>query len=89
MPENKEKTMTASQEIISKTIRQGANNYHSREVVIEHAQGAKVYDPEGREYYDMLSVYSALNFGHLYPEIVAAATKQLQKVTLINGLFYG
>ena len=80
--------MTASQEIIAKTIRLGADNYHSREVVIEHAQGVKVYDPEGREYYDMLSAYSALNFGHLHPEIVAAATKQLQKVTLTSRAFH-
>ena len=37
--------MATSSEIIAKTVQLGANNYHSREVVIEHALGAKVYDP--------------------------------------------
>ncbi len=80
--------MATSSEIIAKTVQLGANNYHSREVVIEHALGAKVYDPEGRAYYDMLSAYSALNFGHLHPEIVAAAMEQLQKVTLTSRAFH-
>ena len=80
--------MATSSEIIAKTVQLGANNYHSREVVIEHALGAKVYDPEGRAYHDMLSAYSALNFGHLHPEIVAAAMEQLQKVTLTSRAFH-
>ena len=80
--------MATSSEIIAKTVQLGANNYHSREVVIEHALGAKVYDPEGRAYYDMLSAYSALNFGHLHPEIAAAAMEQLQKVTLTSRAFH-
>lgn len=77
-----------SREIISKTERLGAHNYHSKEVVIERAEGAKVWDPEGRMYYDMLSAYSALNFGHRHPEIVAAAKEQLDKVTLTSRAFH-
>ena len=74
--------MATSSEIIAKTVQLGANNYHSREVVIEHALGAKVYDPEGRAYHDMLSAYSALNFGHLHPAILSAAMEPLKTVTL-------
>lgn len=80
--------MMNSQQIIEKTMRLGAHNYHPKEVVVERAQGAFVYDPEGRKYFDMLSAYSALNFGHCHPEIVAAAKQQLDKVTLTSRAFH-
>ena len=80
--------MTDTGKIIEKTIRLGARNYIPKEVVAERAEGAFVYDPEGREYFDMLSAYSALNFGHRHPEIVAAAIDQLQKVTLTSRAFH-
>jgi ornithine--oxo-acid transaminase len=57
-------------------------------VVAERAEGAVVFDPEGKRYYDMLSAYSALNFGHRHPEIVAAAKDQLDKITLISRAFH-
>ena len=36
----------------------------------------------------MLSAYSALNFGHRHPEIVAAAKAQLDRVTLTSRAFH-
>ena len=80
--------MNSSQQIIEKTLRLGAHNYHPKEVVAERAEGVMVYDPEGRQYFDMLSAYSALNFGHCHPEIVAAAKDQLDKVTLTSRAFH-
>jgi len=80
--------MAGTMQIIEKTLRLGAHNYHPKEVVAERAEGAVVYDPEGRRYYDMLSAYSALNFGHRHPEIVAAAKDQLDKVTLTSRAFH-
>jgi ornithine--oxo-acid transaminase len=80
--------MTSSRQIIDKTMRFGAHNYQPKEVVAERAEGVLVYDPEGRRYFDMLSAYSALNFGHRHPEIVAAAKDQLDKVTLTSRAFH-
>ena len=71
--------MLTTQQIIDKTNELGAHNYHPKDVVIVDAHGVVVTDPEGREYYDMLSAYSAHNFGHLNPEIVAAAKAQLNR----------
>ena len=65
--------MLSTQQIIDKTNKLGAHNYHPKDVVIVEGEGVIVRDPEGREYFDMLSAYSALNFGHRHPEIVAAA----------------
>jgi ornithine--oxo-acid transaminase len=77
-----------TRQIIEKTQRLGAHNYQSKEVVIERAEGAIAYDPEGKRYIDMLSAYSALNFGHRHPEIVAACKDQLDKVTLTSRAFH-
>ncbi|CAE6474048.1 unnamed protein product [Rhizoctonia solani] len=63
-------------------------SYHPMPVVFERALGAKVWDPEGNEYIDMLSAYSAVNQGHCHPRLVAALTEQAQKLTLSSRAFY-
>ena len=80
--------MLSTQQIIDKTNELGAHNYHPKDVVIVEGEGVMVRDPEGREYFDMLSAYSALNFGHRHPEIVEAAKQQLDKVTLTARAFH-
>ena len=64
-----------------------AHNYHPLEVVISHAEGAWVTDVDGRRCLDMLAGYSALNFGHGHPGLLAAAREQLEKVTLTSRAF--
>ncbi|BBJ37319.1 ornithine--oxo-acid transaminase [Streptomyces antimycoticus] len=59
-----------------------AHNYHPLPLVVAHAEGSWVTDIEGRRYLDILAGYSALNFGHRHPDLVAAATEQLGRVTL-------
>jgi ornithine--oxo-acid transaminase len=77
-----------SQDYIALDNRYGAHNYHPIPVVISEARGCKVWDPEGREYYDFLSAYSAVNQGHLHPHIVEAAKAQLDRVTLTSRAFH-
>ncbi|KAG1732652.1 pyridoxal phosphate-dependent transferase [Suillus paluster] len=60
-------------------------SYHPLPIVFDSAQGAKVWDPEGNEYIDMLSAYSA---GHCHPKIVATLVEQAQKLTLSSRAFY-
>ena len=64
-----------------------AHNYHPLPVVISAAEGAWVTDVEGHRYLDMLAAYSAINFGHLHPRLVAAARHQLDRVTLVSRAF--
>ena len=77
-----------SQDCIALDERFGARNYHPLPVVISHARGCKVQDPEGREYFDFLSAYSAVNQGHLHPHIVRAVEEQLGRVTLTSRAFH-
>ncbi|MGK9221628.1 MULTISPECIES: ornithine--oxo-acid transaminase [unclassified Microbacterium] len=64
-----------------------AHNYHPLPVVIAGGEGAWVTDVEGKRYLDMLAGYSALNFGHRHPDLVAAATEQLGRITLTSRAF--
>lgn len=77
-----------SKQLIEKTKKFGANNYHPLPIVIEKAQGAWVTDPEGNRYLDMLSAYSALNQGHRHPKIIQALKDQADLVTLTSRAFH-
>jgi ornithine--oxo-acid transaminase len=68
--------------------RHGAHNYHPLPVAISSAEGSWVRDAAGKPYLDALSAYSALNFGHRHPRLVAAAREQLDRVTLTSRAFH-
>jgi ornithine--oxo-acid transaminase len=65
-----------------------AHNYHPLPVVVSRGEGSWVTDVEGRRYLDLLSAYSALNFGHAHPAIVAAAQEQLTRLTLTSRAYH-
>lgn len=66
----------------------GAHNYHPLPVVLSKGKGAKVWDAEGKVYFDFLSAYSAVNQGHCHPKIVNALIDQAQTLTLTSRAFY-
>ncbi len=74
-------------ELIALSEAHSARNYHPMPVVITQAEGVWVTDVEGRRYLDMLAAYSALNFGHRHPRLIAAALAQLGRVTLVSRAF--
>jgi len=65
-----------------------AHNYHPLRVVLSAGEGAWVSDVEGRRYLDCLAGYSALNFGHSHPRLVARAQEQLGRLSLTSRAFY-
>jgi len=68
--------------------RYSAHNYHPLPVVVARAEGVWVHDVNDRAYMDLLSGYSALNFGHGNPRLLEAARSQLERVTLTCRAFY-
>lgn len=66
----------------------GAHNYHPIPVVLERGEGVFVWDVDGKQYFDFLSAYSAVNQGHCHPKIIRALTEQAQKMTLTSRAFY-
>jgi ornithine--oxo-acid transaminase len=76
-----------SKDFIALEEEYGAHNYHPLDVVIERGEGVWVYDVEGRKYLDCLSAYSAVNQGHVHPQILNALLEQARKVTLTSRAF--
>jgi ornithine--oxo-acid transaminase len=83
--------MTSTMELTTAAVVEAehwtAHNYHPLPVVIADAEGAWVSDVDGRRYLDCLAGYSALNFGHRHPALIAAAREQLDRVTLTSRAF--
>ncbi|EGG08876.1 uncharacterized protein MELLADRAFT_71367 [Melampsora larici-populina 98AG31] len=77
-----------TQELISLEQTYGAHNYHPLPIVFSRAAGCKVWDPEGNDYIDCLSAYSAVNQGHCHPKIIQALIHQAQTLTLASRAFY-
>ena len=79
---------TRTEDAIALDSRNVAHNYAPLPVVAAHADGAWITDVEGRRYLDCLAAYSAVNFGHRHPDIIAAAHAQLDRVTLVSRAFH-
>ena len=79
--------LTSTQHI-ELTEQRAAHNYHPLPVVLNHGEGAWVTDLEGERYLDCLAGYSALNFGHRHPRLIARAQQQLSRLTLTSRAFY-
>jgi len=79
--------LTGSQHI-ELVERSAAHNYHPLPVVVAKAKGVWVEDADGKRYMDMLAAYSAVNFGHCHPDLIAVAKEQLDRVTLTSRAFH-
>ena len=80
--------MLTSKQCMELEATYGAKNYKPIPVVISKAEGAWVWDPEGRKYLDCLSAYSAVNQGHLHKKVIQAVKDQMDKLTLTSRAFY-
>ena len=80
--------LSRSARIFAKEAKYGAHNYAPIPVAIERAQGVHVWDVDGKQYYDFLSAYSAVNQGHCHPKIVKALQDQAGKLALTSRAFY-
>ncbi len=66
----------------------GAHNYHPLPVVLDKGKGVHVWDVDGKQYFDFLSGYSAVNQGHCHPRIINVLVQQAQKLTLTSRAFH-
>lgn len=80
--------VSESERLIAEAEAHTAHNYLPLPVVIAAGEGAWVTDVDGRRYLDCLAGYSALNFGHGHPVILAAARDQLDRLTLTSRAFH-
>jgi len=66
----------------------GPHNYHPVPVVLSKGLGTKIWEVEGKQYFDFLSAYSAVNQGHCHPKILQTLGEQAEVLTLTSRAFY-
>jgi ornithine--oxo-acid transaminase len=79
--------MATAEELIAAERRLGAHNYEPLDVILTRGRGVWVWDVDGNKYLDCLSAYSAVNQGHVHPEIYATMVEQAGKLTLTSRAF--
>ena len=77
-----------SQEIKSLTDQYIMNTYGRFPVAIDHGEGARLYDPEGREYVDFTSGIGVTDLGYGYQPWADAVAAQAKKLNHVSNLFY-
>ncbi len=65
-----------------------ARTYAPLPVQVARGDGAWVETLDGERYLDLVAAYSALNFGHRHPRLVAAARRQLDELTLTSRAYH-
>lgn len=82
------RSKSRSAELMNLEDKYGAHNYHPLPVVLERGEGVHVWDVDGKQYFDFLSAYSAVNQGHCHPKIINALTEQAKTLTLTSRAFF-
>ena len=77
-----------SQEIKALTGQYIMNTYGRFPVAIDHGQGARLYDPEGREYIDFTSGIGVTDLGYGHAAWAGAVADQAKKLGHTSNLFY-
>ena len=65
-----------------------AQNYHPLPVVLTRAEGAYVWDENGKKYLDMMSAYSAVSHGHGHERLVKLVQQQVERLNIVSRAFY-
>jgi ornithine--oxo-acid transaminase len=77
-----------AEELISKDHKYNAQNYAPLPIVIAKAEGAYVWDVDGKKYLDAICSFSAMNQGHLHPRIKNKIIEQMNYATLLGRGVY-
>ncbi len=54
-------------------------------LVVDHAQGARVTDVDGKTYLDFGAGFAVVGTGHCHPDVIKAVNNQIQKLIHISG----
>ena len=57
-------------------------------LALERGAGSRVWDTQGREYLDFVAGIATCTLGHAHPAMVAAVTRQIQKLHHVSNLYY-
>ena len=81
-------TGTALEEIQAREARHVLQTYRRNPISFVRGQGVRLFDSEGREYYDLLSGIGVASLGHAHPGIAMAIADQATQLLHTSNLFF-
>lgn len=64
------------------------NTFTRQPIVLDHGEGVKVTDIDGKEYFDMFAGIAVNTLGHNHPTLVEAIQAQAEKLIHISSIYY-
>jgi acetylornithine aminotransferase len=62
--------------------------YNRYPIAIDRGLGSRLWDPDGKEYVDLLTGIAVTGLGHCHPEIAEVIAGQAKKLLHVSNLFY-
>jgi len=75
-------------DVVGREARHVLQTYRRQPVTFVRGQGVRLYDAEGREYYDLLSGIGVASLGHGHPGLARAVAEQTQTLIHTSNLFF-
>ncbi len=75
----------AIQELFQKNV---VPSYGRFDLVLDHGQGSRLFDVNGRCYLDLGGGIAVCSLGHAHPEITAALVEQSKRLVHVSNLYY-
>jgi acetylornithine/N-succinyldiaminopimelate aminotransferase len=74
--------------IIARESRHVLQTYRRNQLTLVRGEGVRLFDADGREYYDLLSGIGVASLGHAHPALAGAVADQAQTLIHTSNLFY-
>jgi acetylornithine/N-succinyldiaminopimelate aminotransferase len=74
--------------VVARETRHVLQTYRRQPLTLVRGQGVRLYDADGREYYDLLSGIGVAALGHAHPALARAIADQAQTLIHTSNLFY-
>jgi len=75
-------------DVVGRESRHVLQTYKRNPVTLVRGEGVRLYDAEGREYFDLLSGIGVAALGHAHPGLARAIADQAQTLIHTSNLFY-
>ena len=81
-------TSVVVDDVVGREARHVLQTYRRQPVTFVRGQGVRLYDSEGREYYDLLSGIGVASLGHGHRGLARAVAEQADTLIHTSNLFF-
>src|SRR5829696_8468237 len=75
-------------DVVGRETRHVLQTYRRQPITLVRGEGVRLFDADGREYYDLLSGIGVAALGHAHPRLARAVADQAQTLIHTSNLFY-